>query len=127
MYEVGTARSFVASHVMPGVKGPEGRLHSHGYRIDVVVARANLDSDGMVVDLDILHSALDETVGAIDGRNLEIIRPADAKAVTVEVLARWAHESLSGALSSAGADRLSVRVYEDEFSFGGYMAAIDPP
>ena len=93
-YEVGSSVTVRALHQMP-VEGPEGELHPHDYRIDVVVGRAELDEHGMVCDLDALRAALQELVGRIDGKDLEEIRPPDAEAVTVEVLARWAHERLA--------------------------------
>jgi 6-pyruvoyltetrahydropterin/6-carboxytetrahydropterin synthase len=119
MYEVGLSKGFRALHVMPDDPGPEGKLHAHDYRLDVVVTRDDLDDRGMVVDLDVLQAALDRTVGEIADKDLEVIRPPDAYAVTVEVLARWAHDQIAAAL---GADlRLSVRAWESEDAFGGYV------
>ena len=92
-FEVGLSRSVRAFHVMPGVPGPEGQLHDHDYRIEVVVDREQLDERGMVCDLDALEAALTELTGRVEGRNLEEIRPAGAEAVTVEVFARWVHDT----------------------------------
>ena len=41
--EVGLSRSVHAFHIMPGLPGPEGQLHDHDYRIEVVVDREQLD------------------------------------------------------------------------------------
>ena len=127
MYEVGLAKSFVAWHVMPGMEGPEGQIHSHEYRLDVVVARPELDELGMVCDLDVLDATLGDVVAVVADQNLEIIKPPEAAAVTVEVLARWAHRELSAALAARGASsaELSVRVWESPVAFGGYSAPID--
>ena len=118
MYEVGLSQRFRALHVMPDDPGPEGTLHAHDYRLDVVVRRDDLDDRGMVVDLDVLEGALERTVAQVEDQDLEAIRPPDAYAVTVEVLARWAHEQIAGALE-AGL-HLSVRAWESEDAFGGY-------
>ena len=48
MHFVGTAVDVRALHVMPDVEGPEGELHTHDYRIEVVVERERLDDRGMV-------------------------------------------------------------------------------
>lgn len=120
MHEVGLSKNVVAWHVMPGMEGPEGELHTHDYRIDVVVSRPALDERGMVCDLDVLDAALDKVVAVVADKNLEIIQPADADAVTVEVFARWAHGELAPQLP-AGTD-LRVRVWESPVAFGGYAA-----
>ena len=118
-YEVGLSRNVRAFHVMPGLPGPEGQLHDHDYRIEVVVSRDQLDERAMVCDLDVLGEALTRMTERIEGRNLEEIRPADAEAVTVEVFARWVHDALSAAIAADGAT-LAVRIWETPVAFGGY-------
>jgi 6-pyruvoyltetrahydropterin/6-carboxytetrahydropterin synthase len=107
---------------MPGLPGPEGQLHDHDYRIDIVVDREQLDGRGMVCDLDVLEAALAGLTSRVEGRNLEEIRPAGAEAVTVEVFARWVHDSLAPVVSGAGGETLAVRVWETPVAFGGYRA-----
>jgi 6-pyruvoyltetrahydropterin/6-carboxytetrahydropterin synthase len=122
VYEIGFSKSLVAWHVMPDMEGPEGELHPHDYRLDIVVARAALDEHGMVCDLDLLEGALEKVVGVVAGQNLEIIQPLDAGPVTVEVFAQWVHGEL-GSLLPIEAD-LSVRVWESPLAFGGYAGPI---
>jgi len=54
------------------------------------------------------------------------IRPAGAAAVTVEVFARWVHDSLAPAVAAAGGEALAVRVWETPIAFGGYHARLAP-
>jgi 6-pyruvoyltetrahydropterin/6-carboxytetrahydropterin synthase len=122
-YEVGSSITVMALHQLP-VEGPEGELHPHDYRIDVVVGRRELDEHGMVCDLDALRAALQAVAARIDGKDLEEIRPPAAESVTVEVLARWTHETLVPALRQAGGDTLAVRVYETDSDFGGYAGPV---
>jgi 6-pyruvoyltetrahydropterin/6-carboxytetrahydropterin synthase len=122
-YEVGSGITVRALHQMP-VEGPEGELHAHDYRIDVVVGRPELDEHGMVCDLDLLRASLQETATLIDGRDLEEIRPADAEAVTVEVFARWVHERLTPVVRETGGQTLSVRVWESPSEFGAYAGPV---
>src|SRR6201997_2680692 len=120
--EVGLSRSVRAFHIMPGLPGPEGQLHDHDYRIEIVVDREQLDGRGMVCDLDVLEAALTELTSRVEGRNLEEIRPAGAEAVTVEVFARWVYDSLRPTVAAAGGEALAVRVWETPIAFGGYRA-----
>jgi 6-pyruvoyltetrahydropterin/6-carboxytetrahydropterin synthase len=124
VYEVGTAATVTAFHVMPGMEGPEGTLHSHDYRIELVVTRARLGAEGWVCDLDILDAALGEITGKLEGSDLEAIRPPSAEAVTVEVFARWLHDTLAGPVARAGGETLAVRVWESPVAFGGYGAPV---
>jgi 6-pyruvoyltetrahydropterin/6-carboxytetrahydropterin synthase len=122
VFEVGACATVTAWHVMPGMAGPEGELHSHDYRVDVVVARDQLDDRGMVCDLDVLRAALDGATGLVRGRNLEIIQPAGAEAVTVELFARWMHDQIRSALDRADV-QVQVRIWETPEAFGGYASS----
>ena len=124
--EVGLSRGVCAFHIMPGMPGPEGQLHDHDYRIEIVVDREQLDDRGMVCDLDVLEAALVGLTDRIEGRNLEEIQPAGAQAVTVEVFARWVHDSLSPTVAAEGGETLAVRVWENPVAFGGYRARCGP-
>lgn len=124
MYEVGLQQSFRAWHVMPGMEGPEGELHFHDYRLEVVITRRELDPRGMVCDLDVVEAALRATVAKVEDQNLEEIRPADAEAVTVEVFSRWAHNDLAAGLPADDAQVLHVRIWESPIAFGGYSAPL---
>ena len=78
----------------------------------------------MVCDLDIVQAALQEAVAALEGKDLDSIRPPEAEAVTVEILARWFHERLADAIRIAGGEALAVRIWESPTAFGGYRAPV---
>ena len=124
MYQVGTAIEFPAQHIMPGMEGPEGELHEHEYRLEVLLERGELDDQGMVCDLDRLDAVLQRIDAALRDKNLEVIQPAEGAAVTVEVFARWAHRTIGDELRDSGVDTLSVRVYENADAFGGFAGPI---
>ena len=124
MFHVGTAIEFPAQHIMPGMEGPEGELHEHQYRLEVVLDRAQLDDQGMVCDLDVLDAVLGRIDSMLRDQNLEKIQPPDAAAVTVEVFAQWAHRTIADELHGSGVDVLSVRVYENADAFGGFSGPV---
>ena len=123
-FEVGASAALRALHRIPWLPPPEGDLHAHDYRVEVVVERAALDERGMVCDLDVVVAALADAVGALEGKDLDVIRPPEAEAVTVEILARWFHDRLEGAIRAAGGEALAVRVWESATAFGGYRAPV---
>ncbi|MDQ3859869.1 MAG: 6-carboxytetrahydropterin synthase [Actinomycetota bacterium] len=123
-FEIGASRPLRALHRIPWLPPPERDLHPHDYRIEVVVERASLDERAMVCDLDLVEAALADAVGSLEGKDLDTIRPPDAEAVTVEILARWFHRTLADAIREAGGERLAVRVWESPTAFGGYRASV---
>jgi 6-pyruvoyltetrahydropterin/6-carboxytetrahydropterin synthase len=124
VYQVGTAVEVRALHVMPGAPEPEGSLHAHDYRIEIVVERGELDRQGMVCDLDVLDAALAAVAGEARDADLDKIRPEDFEAVTVEVFARWVHDRLADPVRRAGGKVLTVRVWESPVAYGGYHAPV---
>jgi 6-pyruvoyltetrahydropterin/6-carboxytetrahydropterin synthase len=123
-FEVGTSAGLRALHRIPWLPPPEGDLHEHDYRVEVVVGRETLDGRGMVCDLDVVEAALREAVAELEGKDLESIRPPEAEAVTVEILARWFHARVADAIRAAGGEELAVRVWESPTAFGGYRARV---
>jgi 6-pyruvoyltetrahydropterin/6-carboxytetrahydropterin synthase len=123
-FEIGASSELRAMHRIPWLPPPEGDLHAHDYRVEVVVGRATLDGRGMVCDLDAVEAALQAAVAAVEGKDLDSIRPPQAEAVTVEILARWFHERLADAIRAAGGETLAVRVWESPTAFGGYRAQL---
>ena len=121
---MGTSHGVRALHVIPGMEGPEGQLHPHDYRLDIVVERETLDERGMVCDLEVLDAALREAADRVEGQDLEAIRPQEVEGVTVEVFARWLHGELAEAVRIAGGERLTVRVFESDSAFGGYSGSV---
>jgi 6-pyruvoyltetrahydropterin/6-carboxytetrahydropterin synthase len=125
MYEVGTAVSVRAFHVMPGMEGPEGERHSHDYKIELLVERSEVDERGMVCDLDVLDDVLRRTADRVRDGDLDSIVPSDpADAVTVEAFARWVHRAVADSARRAGAEVLAVRVWESAAAFGGFRASL---
>ena len=51
-----------------------------------------------------LYAALAEVAGRLRDADLEVIRPPDAEAVTVEVFARWLHGELAGPVRTGGGE-----------------------
>ena len=124
-FEVGASAQLRALHRLPWADGPEAEPHEHEYRVEVVIERSALDEQGMVCDLDVVVAALEDAVGALDGKDLdETVRPPDAEAVTVEMLARWFHSTLADPIRRAGGETLAVRVWESPSAFGGYGAPL---
>ena len=124
-FEAGTSVALRAVHRVPWAKDAEREPHEHDYRVEVIVQASSVDDRGVVVDLEALDAALSAVVRMLQGQDLDTtIATEHAEAVTVEILARWIHGRLADAVSSAGADALTVRVWESPDAFGGFRGAV---
>jgi 6-pyruvoyl-tetrahydropterin synthase len=124
MFEVGVARTFHALHQLEGEEASASHEHSHDYRCKVVVRGADLDENGMLLDLDALGAAVTECLGELDAADLDALPAFAGRSTTVETVAEhiWDHvrERLASATSLLG---LRVTVYESADAW----ASVDRP
>jgi 6-pyruvoyltetrahydropterin/6-carboxytetrahydropterin synthase len=63
MYTLAVQRDFIASHYLIGGDwGPENQLHSHHYRVEVILESPELDRHGYIVDIVDLETNLENLV-----------------------------------------------------------------
>lgn len=115
MYTVTVRDHLMVAHSLTGeVFGPAQRLHGATYVVDATFRRAELDSDGIVVDLGRAAVQLREVVGELGYRNLDELPEFAGRNSTTEVLAREI------------ADRLAERVRSDGLGdVGSRLTAIE--
>jgi 6-pyruvoyl-tetrahydropterin synthase len=128
------------AHSLHGeVFGPAQRRHGATYVIDVEFRRADLDADGIVVDIGAAVSALKAILGDINYRDLDELPAFAGRTTTTEVLARWVFERMRERIAAgrlgAGAravDGLRVVLHESHVAWAAYEgrlpgAAADAP
>ena len=113
MFEVGVARTFHALHQLEAEDAVASHEHSHDYRAEVVGRGERLDENAMLVDLDLLGSALSECLTELDSVDLGSLEAFAGRNTTVETVAEhiWTHvrDRLARASALVG---LRVTVYE---------------
>ena len=63
MYTVAVKRDFIAQHFLVGGDwGPENQLHSHHYRIELLLHGSQLDQHGYLVDIVEIEKSLNTAV-----------------------------------------------------------------
>lgn len=111
--------------------GPAQRLHGATYVIDVTFRRADLDADGIVVELVRAAEELRAVVSELNYRNLDDEPALAGINTTTEVLARLiadrlAERAQAGALGDAGRslDGLVVTLHESPIASATYERAL---
>jgi 6-pyruvoyl-tetrahydropterin synthase len=132
MYAIEVRDRVLIAHSLKGdVFGPAQRLHGATYVVDVAFFRAELDPDGLVVDIGAAHVALRAALSALDYRNLDDLPQFKGIVTTTEFLARWIFDQVKAAIAAgdlgphAGAlDRLRVTLNESDVARAWYEGAI---
>jgi 6-pyruvoyl-tetrahydropterin synthase len=111
--------------------GPAQELHGATYVIDATFRRADLDADGMVVDIGRAAAELQAVVSELNYRNLDAEPTLAGMNTTTEALARLIADRLAdrarnGSLGEAARqlDGLVVTLHESHIASAAYERAL---
>ena len=132
MYGVTVRDHMMIAHSLRGETfGPAQRLHGATYVVDVTFRRADLDADGIVVDIGRAAEELHSVLSELTYRNLDDDPALAGINTTTEALARLIADRLAervhaGALgdSAHGLDGLVVTLHESHVASAGYERAL---
>jgi 6-pyruvoyl-tetrahydropterin synthase len=128
VFSVTVRDHMMIAHSFQGeVFGPAQRLHGATYVVDATFRRANLDDDGLVVDIGRAAEGLHAVLAELDYRNLDD-EPAFAgmntstEALAQVVADRLAERVHAGALGEAARelDGLVVTLHESHVAWASY-------
>jgi len=96
VFSVTVRDHMMIAHSLRGeVFGPAQRLHGATYVVDATFRRAELDADGIVVDIGRAAEALRAVVGELSYRNLDDEADLSGTNTTTEALARVVADRLA--------------------------------
>lgn len=113
-------RVMVAHSLTGEVFGPAQRLHGATFVVEATFRRAELDADGLVVDIGVAARVLREVLSDLDHRNLDEVGEFAGRNTTTEFLCRWVADRLAGALGTAGLDGIGVLLRESDVAWASY-------
>src|SRR6476620_8023343 len=106
------------AHSLQGeVFGPAQRLHGATYVVDATFRRADLDADGIVVDIGRAADALHGVLAELGYRNLDDELDFNT---TTEALAKLVADRLAAALGDVELDGLIVTLHESHVAWASY-------
>ena len=133
MHSVCVSDHFMIAHSLKGeVFGPAQRLHGATYVVDAEFHRAELDADGVVVDIGRASEVLKEMLAELNYRNLDEDDTLSGNNTTTEFLAyvifqRMAARVRDGALGASALSLSSLRVtlHESNVAWAAYEGSLD--
>jgi 6-pyruvoyl-tetrahydropterin synthase len=132
LYSLNVRDHFMIAHSFRGaVFGPAQRLHGATYVVDATFRRAELDADGLVVDIGLASAELKTALADLDYQNLDDVDLFKGKNTTTEFLARAIFERLVWAIRAGrlgeGARELSsviVTLHESHVAWASYEGEV---
>jgi len=103
--------------------GPAQRLHGATYVVDATFRRAELDADGVVVDIGRAAEELRVVLAELDYRNLDEEPSLAGVNTTTEALARLIADRLAERLQAIELDGLVVTLHESPVASASYERA----
>jgi 6-pyruvoyl-tetrahydropterin synthase len=128
VFSVTVRDHMMIAHSLRGeVFGPAQRLHGATYVVDATFRRADLDADGIVVDIGRAAAALRAVLSELGYRNLDDEPDLAGTNTTTEALAKFVADRLAerveaGALGDGARDLdgLVVRLHESHVAWASY-------
>ena len=127
MFSVTVRDHVMIAHSLRGESfGPAQRLHGATYVVDATFRRAQLDSDGVVVDIVRASEELHAVLSELGYRNLDDEPALAGINTTTEELARVVADRLAERLGEAGRelDGLVVTLHESHIASASYERAL---
>ncbi|MFL6127549.1 MAG: 6-pyruvoyl trahydropterin synthase family protein [Mycobacteriales bacterium] len=121
MFSVTVRDHMMVAHSFRGaVFGPAQRLHGATFVVDATFRRAELDADGIVVDIGAAAQALAAVVGELSYRNLDDEAAFAGVNTTTEMLAKVVADRLADRLQGSGLAGIAVTLHESHVAWASY-------
>jgi len=128
MYTLTVRDQMMIAHSFTGeIFGPAQRLHGATYLVDAQFRRAQLDADGLVVDIGKASEVLAAILAEFNYRNLDDLDEFRGQNTTTEFMARVIADRLADAVAqgrlgrhASGLDALQVELHESDRARASY-------
>ena len=132
MYSVNVRDHFMIAHSFQGqVFGPAQRMHGATYVVDLELCRAELDADGIVVDIGRATQALHAVLGELNFRNLDEESAFQGRNTSTEFLARVVFDRVAARIAAGelgsnavGLSYMKVSLHESHVAWAAYEGAL---
>ena len=128
MYSVNVRDHFMIAHSFQGpVFGPAQRMHGATYVVDLELRSAELDADGIVVDIGLATQVLHAVLGDLNFRNLDEESVFQGRNTTTEFLARVVFDRVAARIAAGelgtgagGLSQLKVTLHESHVAWAAF-------
>ena len=120
MFTLALRKKFIAHHYTAAEIDDEHPMRSHVYLLEVMLEAEELDSEGMVLDLDGLEEEIDDILALYRYKNLNETEAFQGKVPTLESFAQVLGDAIDETLYAPHLTAISVRLWRDEDAWALY-------
>jgi 6-pyruvoyl-tetrahydropterin synthase len=134
MYSVTVRDHIMIAHSLKGeVFGPAQKLHGATYTVDLKVRRAELDANGMVIDIGLAIDLLHEVLRPLNYQNLDELPAFHGLNSTTEVIAHYIFNRMRDRLAASpgvtlgpeGLQAMTVTLTESPNAWAAYAGVLE--
>lgn len=120
MYQLSICRDFIAQHYLIGGDwGEENELHSHHYRVEILIEDKELDQHGYLIDIVDLEDALTAVINKFRDQTLNDFEEFINLNPSLERFAQLFYQEIQSKFDF-GAKKLFVKLWENERDWAIY-------
>ena len=120
MFTLALRKKFIAHHHSAAEIDAEHPVRSHVYLLEVMLETEELDSEGMVLDLDELDAEVDDILSSYRYKNLNEAEAFQGRLPTLETFAQVLGDAIDASLYAPNLTAISVRLWRDENAWALY-------
>lgn len=132
MYSLTVRDHIMIAHSFRGeIFGPAQRVHGATYLVDACFQRAELDADGLVVDIGLASDTLKAVLAEFNFRNLDNEPALQGRNTTTEFMARVIFDRMAAAIRDGrlgaggqGLQHLKITLHESHIAWASYEGAL---
>lgn len=121
MYTLSLQRNFIAQHLLTVEDaGPENELHSHHYRIELMIEGEELDDNGYLIDIIDLNTQFDTLIDRFRDKTLNDLPEFAGLNPSIEHFSRILCEQMDESLYAPNISAISIKLWEDAVAWVMY-------
>ena len=125
MFSVAVKDHIMIAHSFQGeIFGPAQKLHGATYIVTAEFKVAQLDKDGLVIDIGQAIAILKEVLEPLNYQNLDTLEQFKGVNTTTEHMAYYIHQQISKQVASFFKGSLKVTLEESHIAWGSYEAEV---
>jgi len=122
MYRVAVSKDLIAQHYLIGGDwGAENELHSHHYRIELILEGETLDRHGYLVDIVDIENSLNDLINRYRDKTLNDLPEFEGLNPSIERFSRILCQSLANSIQAPNLKALIVKLWENEIAWASYQ------